>query len=270
MSGRFAVSAPRLLHGEQEGRVGSTWWPTAFHYCTTFSIVCTRWSGKISYFASIFSGIQQPLISATFEGLSSWHLLVVCINSMKASAVSQEGHRHLHIPAKARRAEASDDITVRRPLSPRNRQKFVLWQNQILAGTRQSAGHLTISEGRKVHPISLIGNADSLFRPLNICASCQQIRAESKSRSHLGTENLKGYSGPHGLGIGQPGWGRGKGLRNVQKLERRCGGSSQNTSQGGRMVMMSAGGKWNSDNLSFERLEMEVPTEQRPVRQPSL
>ncbi|GAQ85274.1 hypothetical protein KFL_002270080 [Klebsormidium nitens] len=31
--------------------------------------------------------------------------------------------------------------------------------------------------------------------------------------------------------------------------------------------MMSAGGKWNSDNLSFERLEMEVPTEQRPVNE---
>jgi hypothetical protein len=188
---------------------------------------------------------------------------------MKASAILQEGQRHLHIPAKARRAGASDDTTVGRPFTPRNQQRNVLWQNQILAGTRQSPVHLTLSEGRKVHPISLKGNADSLFRPLNICASCQQIRAESKSRSQLGIENVRGYSGLHGLGIGQPGWGRGKGPGNVQKPERRRGGSSQNTPQGGRMVMMSAGGKWNSDNLSFERLEMEVPTEQRPVSQPS-
>lgn len=173
----------------------------------------------------------------------------------------------MHIPAKARRVGASDNLTVGRPVTSRNQQRNVYWQTQILAGTRQSPGQLRTSQGKKVCPISLKGNADPLFRPLNICASCQQIRAESQSRSQLGSENLKGYSGLHALGIGQPGWGKGKGLKNVQNLERRRGGSSRNTSQGGRMVMMSAGGKWNSDNLSFERLEMEVPTEQRPVSQ---
>lgn len=109
-----------------------------------------------------------------------------------------------------------------------------------------------------------------------LCSSCQRVRADHTWGFRLAEHSRSQHSGSENSFLRRQSAHMRQPLVSSRSLDhgqlfprsflgKTFGGSGGHVSRGKMVVMMSAGGKWNSDNLSFERLEMEVPTEQRPV-----